>query len=926
MKYGLIIIILILSIFYLEAQVQEHDTFVACHYNDMPFQDFCSDIFRKTGIYIFYLENNVKELRVSLNTDSITVLAAVREALRGSGLDATDWHGNILVTSSLKILKQLPDFNQILPLSDAQEIIKPIITESEERYLTGRKPGAIQTITVGRAGTSRGNTRAKVLGRVLDDETGEPMSFVTVYITETKSGTLTDINGFFTIMLFPGKYNLLAEYLGYEKEKLILDLISEGSMTIRMNSTAIQLQEVVVSTERQDNIRVKEPGVDKLSVKTLKTLPMMLGERDLIKVSGTLPGIISAGEGRPGLNVRGGGSDQNAFYLNKIQIYNTSHLFGFFPAFNSDIIKDFSIYKGFIPAQYGGRLASVFNITTLQGNKKRVTARASISPIAGSLTMEGPVKKDTSSFIISARTSYSDWLLSRVKDTTLNSSSANFNDFSGGFNWDIQKTQISLFGYHSYDHFSLSDISSYSYSNNGASLIIGQTFTNSLRGEFSLIASNYSFSTTDRQEIPSAYQHSYRLNQYEANAIFKHSANDKNSLDYGAGIVFYNLDRGKVVPYGTESLRNEVNLGTEKGMESSVFITDSYDITSWINLTMGIRYTLYTPMGPAVVYNYTDGAPKDPRYIEDTLTFNNNTPITWYHEPDLRASLNIETDKNGSVKLAFNQMHQNIFMLNTTTTIAPNTQWKLSDYHLLPSRSNQMSLGVFRTIPNNSLETSVEVYYKRTNNYPEFKDGADFLNNPNVETSVLQGDQRAYGLELYLRRSRRKLEGWISYTYSRSFIQVNGEHSWNRINNGEEYPANFDIPHSFNLVLNYYLTRRLIFSTILNYQSGKPITYPESVFYMNGSPYLDYSKRNAYQIPDYFRSDFSLTIEGNLRKEKLIHSSLSFNVYNATGRMNPYSVYFKTENGTIKSYQYTVIGVPIFTVTWLGKIGNYESN
>jgi hypothetical protein len=237
-----------------------------------------------------------------------------------------------------------------------------------------------------------------------------------------------------------------------------------------------------------------------------------------------------------------------------------------------------------------------------------------------------------------------------------------------------------------------------------------------------------------------------------------------------------------------------------------------------------------------------------------------------------------------------------------------------------------MSLGVFRTIPNNSLETSVEVYYKRTNNYPEFKDGADFLNNPNVETSVLQGDQRAYGLELYLRRSRRKLEGWISYTYSRSFIQVNGEHSWNRINNGEEYPANFDIPHSFNLVLNYYLTRRLIFSTIINYQSGKPITYPESVFYMNGSPYLDYSKRNAYQIPDYFRSDFSLTIEGNLRKEKLIHSSLSFNVYNATGRMNPYSVYFKTENGTIKSYQYTVIGVPIFTVTWLGKIGNYESN
>jgi len=924
MKQGLIFILLFLSL--LQAEAQDHEAFISCNYENLTFRDFCDDVFRQTGIKIFFRDDKVKELRINIKSDRISVSDALKRALAGSGYETITWHDNILVVTNLKLVDILPDYSQVRLTVPTTEAAGPSMTESEERYITGRRPGSTQTITVGRRGALTGKTRAKVLGRVLDSETGEPMSFVTIYIVETKSGTLTDAKGFFTLMLPQGNYNAQVEFLGYEKEKFVLEVLSDGNLTVSMKSATIQLKEVVVSTERQANIRAKEPGLDQLSVKSVKTLPMMMGERDIIKVSGTLPGIVSAGEGRQGLNVRGGGSDQNAFYLNKIQIYNTSHLFGFFPAFNSDIIKDFSIYKGHVPAQFGGRLASVFNITTLQGNKKRLAAHGSISPIAGSLTVEGPVKKDTSSFLLSGRSSYSDWLLKRVNDTTISSSKANFNDVSGGLNWDVQKTQISVFGYHSYDHFSLSDLNSYNYSNNGGSLIIGHVFTNSLRGELSLVASQYQFSTIDKQQINSAYQHSYKLNQYEVNALFKHSLSDKNSLDYGAGVVLYNLDRGNVLPYGEESLKKEVMLGTDKGIESSAFISDSYDILPWINLTFGLRYTLFTPTGPATVYTYSEGAPKDPRYIEDTLSFGSNEPICWYHEPDIRAALNIETDRNGSVKLAFNQMHQNIFMLSTTTSIAPNTQWKLADYHLLPPKSNQVSFGIFRTIPSQSLETSAELFYKQTKNYPEFKDGADFLNNPHVETSVLQGDQKAYGLELYLKRSRRKLEGWISYTYSRSFIKVDGEHAWERINNGDPYPSNYDIPHSFNLVLNYFLTRRVVFSSIFTYQSGKPITYPESVFYMNGSPYLDYSKRNAYQIPDYMRADFSLTIEGNLRKEKLVHSSLSFNVYNATGRMNPYSVYFKTENGVIKSYQYSVIGVPIFTITWLGKFGNYESD
>jgi hypothetical protein len=286
----------------------------------------------------------------------------------------------------------------------------------------------------------------------------------------------------------------------------------------------------------------------------------------------------------------------------------------------------------------------------------------------------------------------------------------------------------------------------------------------------------------------------------------------------------------------------------------------------------------------------------------------------------------MRTDANGTVKIAFNQMHQNLFVLNNTIALAPNSQWKLADYHIPPARSTQISAGVFRTFPKLGWETSVELYYKRTVNYPEFIDGADFLGNPLVETTVLPGFQHAYGLEFLLRRSGRRLEGWLSYTYSRSIVEVNGDQPWERINNGLAYPANFDIPNVLNTVIMFHFSRRVTASGVMTYQSGRPVTYPVSVYYIGGTPYVDYSDRNEYRIPDYFRLDLSLTIEGNLRRNKLLHNSFVFSLYNVTGRDNPYSVYFKLEDGKINSYKYSVIGVPIFTVTWLFKLGNYAAD
>jgi hypothetical protein len=920
-----VFIVIALLLFSVSVFSQQVDKVIPCHVKSVPFSDFCKSIAEQTAVKIYYQKKWINDLKVSIERDSITVMEAVTEALKGTGLGASEWHGNIVVMPGEKLIPSMPDYNFIENNNIVIEEGSELKTKIEEQYLTGRKGDVPQTIRIGQKNGTISGSRAKITGRILDEESGDPLFNATIFIDETKTGAVSDINGVVSLTLKKGIYNAIFDYLGYAKKKYQIEVLSDGNFIISMTKSVIQMQEVVVYGDRQMSISAKDPGLDKISMKTIKELPMMMGERDILKVSATLPGIVSIGEGASGLNVRGGGSDQNAFYINKIPIYNTAHLFGFFPAFNSDIIKDFSIYKGHIPAQYGGHLSSVFNIITRQGNRKHLTARGGISPISANLVIEGPLKKDTCSFMLSARSSYSDWILKKVKDFDISNSSAQFNDFSGGINYDIQKTQLSAFAYYSYDHFRLSDINSYEYGNKGISTSIGHNFSNSFRSEFSVVASQYNFSTTDQQEVSSAYEHAYKMEHYEAKLDFKHILSEKNSLEYGLSSILYKLDRGKVLPYGDDSDRKIADLGTEQGLESAVYLSDIYDVFPWLNLTAGIRYALYMPMGPETVYLYQPESPVDVRNITDTLTYGANEPVKKYNEPDLRIAVNIKTDEAGSVKLAFNQMHQNLFMLNTTTAIAPNTQWKLADYHLTPSTSNQYSAGVFRTLANLGIETSAEVFYKQTRNFPEFKDGADFLTNPQVETVILQGDQKAWGIELYLKRSYRKVDGWISYSYSRSFVKVDGGEEWDQINEGIAYPSNFDIPNVLNVVLNYHLTKRVTFASIFTYQTGKPVTYPVSVYYVNGLPVLDYSKRNEYRIPDYVRADFSLTIEGNLRKNKPLHSSLIFSLYNAFGRENPYSVYYKVENGNIRSYQYSVIGVPIFTVTWLFKLGNYAS-
>jgi hypothetical protein len=706
-----------------------------------------------------------------------------------------------------------------------------------------------------------------------------------------------------------------------------MEVFSDGDFRVEMRPAVIALDEVQIMGEQYREINTTDVGVERFSMNSLKQVPVFMGERDVIKISKLLPGITSAGEASVGVNVRGGNVDQNIFYVNRVPVYNTSHLFGFFSAFNSDIIRDFSIYKGHVPVNYGGRLSSVFDIITRKGNNKAFTAHAGISPVSAHATVEGPIKKGSSSYMLSGRSSYSDWILNRMEDPLIRDSDAFFYDFAGSLNFQPNtKNSFNVFYYQSYDKFRYSNLSDYEYANRGGSVSWENHISPALTSKVTGTSSVYRFSNTDQSEISRAYSHEYMLNHNEVVAEFEWVPSLNHKIDFGSSLIYYRLDRGEVIPYGPSSIRNQVDLGKEQAMEGGIFISDNLTLTPWLSINAGLRYSFYSMLGPKDVMLYEEGKPKLESTIVDSISFGNFQPVNFHSGPEFRTAVNLKSGPNTSFKLSFNQMRQYLFMLSNTVTISPTDQWKLADYHIKPQNSYQATGGFYHIFPKIGLSSSVELYYKYSTDIVEYKDGADFITTPLTETVVLQGDQNAYGAEFMLQKISGRLDGWISYTYSRSEMLVNGGNDFESINNGNPYPSNFDRPHVLNLVANYSINRRFSVGSNLVYMSGRPVTYPTSLYYINNVAYIDYFARNQFRIPDYFRIDLSLNIEGNLKADKFMHSTWSLNVYNLLGRKNPQSIYFVPQEYFIKGYAFSVIGVPIFTISWNVKLGNYESH
>jgi len=757
-------------------------------------------------------------------------------------------------------------------------------------------------------------------------ESGEPLIGTTVYVKSLALGASTGSNGRFDLLIAPGSYGVDCQSMGMESLHFTLVVHSGGDLDLSMKRTLIPIDEVVVTAGRQDNVSGSQMGYERLNYSVLKQVPLVMGERDILNVVKLLPGVQSVGEGSAGFNVRGSGADQNMIYINKVPVYNSSHLFGFFTAFSPELVKDFTLYKSNLPASFGGRLASFFDINTKQGNMKRFTARAGISTVSAYAAAEGPIRKDKSSIALSFRTTYSDWMLNLMEDPQLRNSEASFYDLSGVYTLNASdKTRLRAFGYLSRDHFKMGTLNEYDYGNSGAAVDLHHRFNPRLGGTLALIYSQYQFENKDTQVLSARYEHEYRINHYELKSDFTWLSMGRHKVTFGTSGIYYRLDRGGIEPYGSASLTEPLDLGLENGIEASVYVADEISLTDRLNVYAGLRISSFFALGPSEVLTYSPGMPKEEDNILDTMYFGSGELSKAYYGFEPRVSLRYLLADNSSLKASYNRGYQYLFMMSNTIAMAPTDQWKLSDYHLEPQYLDQLSIGYYKDFYYSGMNASVEIYRKWGHNIVEFRDGASLTRGLHLESETLPGKQTAYGVETMIRKDAGTLNGWVSYTWSRSYMQVDIPETNEQINGGVTYPSNFDRPHNFSLVLNYKRGRRVSLSANLVYMTGRPVTYPVSVYYEYEIPYIDYSERNQYRIPDYFRIDLSMNIEGSLRKRKKFHSFWMIGVYNLTGRDNAYSVYFQNESGLIRGYKLSIFAQPIPTISWNLRLGNYAS-
>ena len=752
---------------------------------------------------------------------------------------------------------------------------------------------------------------ANIAGYARDAKTGEPIAGASIYIEKPRIGVFSDQYGYYSISLPRGRHILNIQSIGMRDTRRLLLVYGDGKMNIDLQTQVMTLKKVIVSAEKASNVRRTEMGVQKIDIKTIKQVPVVFGEADVLRVVMTLPGVKTVGEASTGLNVRGGSADQNLVLFNDGTIYNTAHFFGMFSAFNPEVVKDVELYKSSIPAKFGGRLSSVLDINSREGNKKEITGSAGVGLLTSRLNIEGPLVKDKTSFILGGRTTYANWLLANLPDQYKNSR-ASFYDVNLNISHEINKSNSLYFmGYLSQDRFNLNNDTTYGYGNRNIGLKWKHVFNNKMYSLVSAGYDRYQYSITSRHNPVTAYKLGFDINQLYLKANFSWFLSSSHTLEFGLNTLRYKLHPGAYQPVGKPSLVVPDVLEPEQALESAAYISDRYTISSALSLEAGLRYSIYSYLGPNQVNNYAPGQPITTDNLIDTKNYSSGAFIKTYSNPEYRLSARYIVTENFSIKAGYNTQRQYIHAISNTTAMAPTDIWKLSDPNIRPQSGDQVSLGLYRNFKNNTIETSLEVYYKRIKNFLDYKSGALLVMNHHIETDVLQTKGKAYGVELLIKKLTGKFNGWFSYTWSRVLLRQDDPNAGEVINNGSFYPANYDKPHDVTVVSNYRFSHRFSISLNATYSTGRPITLPIGIFYYANSWRTLYADRNAYRIPDYFRTDFSMNIEGNHKVHQKTHNSWTIGVYNLTGRKNAYSVYYTSENGAVNGYKLSIFGSAI---------------
>ncbi len=723
-----------------------------------------------------------------------------------------------------------------------------------------------------------GQQKFTISGTVKSKRNGETL--IGASIRSKNVGTVSNEYGYYSLTLPEGPHILEISSVGLQTQELQIVLTKTFVQNIFLDENSKDLDEVIVTAvPKGRSLKSTQMGVEQISTKEMRNIPMLLGERDVLKVIQLLPGIKSAGEGNSGFFVRGGAADQNLILLDEAPVYNASHLLGFFSTFNSDAIKDVTVYKGGMPAQYGGRLSSVLDIKMNDGNNQDYNVSGGIGLISSKLNVEGPLQKGKSSFLVSGRRTYADLFLGLSNDPSINNNTLYFYDLNAKLNYQLSnKDRLYVSGYFGSDKLGVGDLFGLRWGNGTGTLRWNHIFGNKLFSNTSLIFSNYNYQINIRSGANDFTLFS-QIRDWNIKEELQWYLNDKHNIRIGVNSINHTMRPGDITASQASSF-NSLNFQRRYSWENAAYVSDVWKATEKLNISYGIRLTAFSIIGGGDFYD-VDGEGR----VTDVKHYNSGELVKTYFNPEPRLAASYGLNNSSSMKAAYVRNVQNLHLISNSTTSSPTDKWIASTNIIKPEISDQVSIGYYRNLDDNKYELTVETYYKSMQNQIDYRDGANIYINGAIEAQLLYGNGRAYGIEGLLKRKTGKLTGWLSYTLSKTERKING------INNNQWYNARQDRTHDIALVAMYQLNKKWSFSGNWIFYTGDAVSFPSGKYTVNNQVYFYYTGRNGYRMPDYHRLDLGATVQ--LKNRKRWSSELAFSVYNAYGRENAYTIQFR---------------------------------
>lgn len=786
----------------------------------------------------------------------------------------------------------------------------------------------LPSVVIAQQKTSPTGPTYSATGYVKDAKTGKPIQGANIVVLDVSKGYVTAKDGFYVVQLPPGNYILRFSHVGYRSRQDTISLQKTLFREITMEDDTKDLEEVVVTSETPDrNVRKIEIGVSQLSIRSIRRIPPLMGEVDIIRSLLLLPGVTTVGEGAPGFNVRGGSTDQNLILFDEAPVFNSSHLLGFFSVFNPDVVRDVTLNRGGVAAAYGGRASSVLDVKIKEPDAEKWGINGGVGIISSRLGVEGPIIKNKLSFLLAARASFNDFLF-KLAPPNLRGTTANFYDLTTKFKYQPnEKNTITLTGYLSGDVFKLASDSLSGQEINASSTKFNyQTMNGVLHWNYfmskqinlatALILSRYRADLSS-PDSSNAFRLESGILHRQIKSDLTYTPNEIHQWQGGISAIDYLVQPNTRTP-GPYSNVLPVDLARERAYELAAYVQDEWKLNADIAIIAGLRYSVLLNRGPATVRTYQENGPRQDETVSAVQTYGagNIYHIAGGLEP--RLAVRWSVGEGSAIKAGYSRLRQYLLQVTNTTAALPTSRWHLSDTYTKPTIADQWSLGYFRNTTDNAIEASGEVYYKTLTNAIDYRDGAELQLAQAVETQIVQGTGRAYGFEGLLRKNKGRWTGFMSYTYARTFLTMKSPYPDERVNNGNPYPANYDKPHTLNILATHRPTNWFSLSLNFTYSTGRPTTQPSAIARVAGIAVPIYLDRNQQRVPDYHRLDFSMTFEQNtLKKKRKNESSWVFSVYNVYARKNAYSVFYKLSPASATdAYKLSIFGTAFPSLTY----------